>query len=84
MLSAKTSDSAAAPPGPLPRQQQRRPDAQDDDREHLRMAAAARAIGHDALARTLLEQRRHDPPGVAPAPGRNVSLASSTPEARVR
>ncbi|XXX78014.1 sigma-70 family RNA polymerase sigma factor [Sorangium sp. So ce134] len=83
MFSAKTSDSASARPGPLPRQPQRRPGAQDDDREHLRMAAAARAIGHDALARALLE-RRHDPPGVAPPPGHNGSLASSTPTARVR
>ncbi|WP_437610710.1 sigma-70 family RNA polymerase sigma factor [Sorangium sp. So ce834] len=83
MSSSMTSDSASGPPGPLPRQPQRRPGAQDDDLRQ-RMAAAARAIGHDALARALLEQPRHELPGVAAAPGRDNSLASSTPTARVR
>ncbi|WP_437944704.1 sigma-70 family RNA polymerase sigma factor [Sorangium sp. So ce296] len=84
MFSVRTGDGASARPGPLPRQPQRRPDAQDDDLERLRMAAAARAIGHDALARTLMQGRRHDLPGVGPAPGRDVSPASSTPAARSR
>ncbi|WP_437288731.1 RNA polymerase sigma factor [Sorangium sp. So ce406] len=58
--------------------------AQGDALEHLRMAAAARAIGKDALARALLERRRHDLPGVAPAVDRDVPLAFSTPAARGR
>ncbi|WP_437725313.1 sigma-70 family RNA polymerase sigma factor [Sorangium sp. So ce861] len=84
MFPARTGDSAPARPGPLPRRPQRRPGAQDDDLERLRMAAAARAIGHDALARALMERRRHDLPGIAPAPDRDVSPASSTPAARSR
>ncbi|WP_437571360.1 sigma-70 family RNA polymerase sigma factor [Sorangium sp. So ce542] len=82
MFSAKTGDSAPARPGPLPPQPQRRPGAQNDDLERLRMAAAARAIGHDALARALMERRRHELPGIAP--GRDVPPASSTPAARSR
>lgn len=74
------------PPRPrnLSRPPRRWPVAQGDEQERLRMAAAARAIGDDALARALLERRRHDLPGVAPAPERDVSLAVSTPAARGR
>ncbi len=76
--------SAALRPRGMSRPAQRWPIAQGDEQERLRMAAAARAIGKEALARALLERRRRDLPGAAPSQGRDVSLALSTPAARVR
>lgn len=83
-VASKSDDSARLRPRDVPRPPRRWPVAQGDEQERLRMAAAARAIGNDALARALLERRRHDQPGVAPTPERDVSLAVSTPAARGR
>ncbi|WP_437781507.1 RNA polymerase sigma factor [Sorangium sp. So ce1097] len=83
-VDSKSDESARLRPRDLPRPPQRWPVAQGDEQERLRMAAAARAIGNDALARALLERRRHDQPGVAPTPARDVSLAVATPAARDR
>ncbi|WP_437958776.1 sigma-70 family RNA polymerase sigma factor [Sorangium sp. So ce119] len=84
MAASKVSDSAPRRPRDMSRPPQRWPVAPGDEQERLRMAAAARAIGNDALARALLERTRRDVPGVAPGSDRDESLAFATPAARVR
>lgn len=84
MAASKSDDGARPRSREVSRLPRRGQVAQGDELERLRMAAAARAIGKDALARALLERRRHDLPGVAPTPGRDGSLAISTPAARGR
>ncbi|WP_437623621.1 sigma-70 family RNA polymerase sigma factor [Sorangium sp. So ce1151] len=84
MVASHSHDSTPLRPRSMLRPPQRSHGAQGDEQERLRMAAAARAIGDDALARALLERRRHDLSGVASAPDGDVPLAPSTPAARVR
>ncbi|MGK3989881.1 sigma-70 family RNA polymerase sigma factor [Sorangium sp. So ce136] len=84
MVASQGHDSTPLRPRSMFRPPPRPHGAQGDQQERLRMAAAARAIGHEALARALLERRRHDLPGVASAPDGDVPLAPSTPAARVR
>ncbi|MGK3967055.1 sigma-70 family RNA polymerase sigma factor [Sorangium sp. So ce118] len=84
MVASHSDDSTPLRPRSMLRPPQRWPVAQGDEQERLRMAAAARAIGNDALARALLEPRRHHLPGVASARDREVPPASLTPPARVR
>ncbi|XYH99095.1 sigma-70 family RNA polymerase sigma factor [Sorangium sp. So ce1128] len=81
-VTSSSNDSASRLPRDMSRPPKRWPVAQGDEQERLRMAAAARAIGNDALARALLEQRRHGLSGVAPAPDLRVPLALSTPLTR--
>ncbi|XXY18777.1 sigma-70 family RNA polymerase sigma factor [Sorangium sp. So ce216] len=84
MVASHGQDSTPLRPRSMFRPPPRSRSAPSDEQEHLRMAAAARAIGHEALARALLERRRHDLPGVATARDRDVPPASLTPPARVR
>ncbi|WP_437690019.1 RNA polymerase sigma factor [Sorangium sp. So ce176] len=84
MTASKVNDSAPRRPRDMSRPPQRWPVAQGDEQERRRMAAAARAIGNDALARALLERRRHGVPGSAPGSDRGEPLAFATPAARVR
>ncbi|WP_437835345.1 sigma-70 family RNA polymerase sigma factor [Sorangium sp. So ce1153] len=81
MVASHDHDSTPLRPRSMLRLPQRSHGAQGDEQERLRMAAAARAIGDDALARALLERRRHDLPGIASAPDGDVPLAPSTPAA---
>ncbi|KYF63710.1 hypothetical protein BE11_42760 [Sorangium cellulosum] len=84
MAASKVNHSAPHRPRDTSRPPQRWPVAQGDEQERRRMAAAARAIGNDALARALLERPRRDVPGVAPGSDRDGSLAFATPATRVR
>ncbi|MGK4007561.1 hypothetical protein WMF31_33380 [Sorangium sp. So ce1036] len=58
--------------------------AQNDRQEILRMAAAARAIGNDALARALLARPQQDLSSVAPRPDGGVFLGALAPAMRDR
>ncbi|WP_437756748.1 sigma-70 family RNA polymerase sigma factor [Sorangium sp. So ce1389] len=84
MVASHGHESTHVRPRSMFRPPQRSYSAQSDEQERLRMAAAARAIGNDALARALLERRRHDLPGVASEPDGDVSLARPTRAARDR
>ncbi|WP_438007911.1 sigma-70 family RNA polymerase sigma factor [Sorangium sp. So ce321] len=81
-VASSSNNNASLRPRDMSRPSNRWMVAHGDEQERLRMAAAARAIGDDALARALLGQRRHGLSGVVPAPDRHVPLALSTPLAR--
>ncbi|WP_437578074.1 sigma-70 family RNA polymerase sigma factor [Sorangium sp. So ce887] len=83
-LALNDKDIVSARPRDVSRPQPRWTGAQGDRQEILRMAAAARAIGDDVLARALLERPRLDLSSITPRPDRNVPLAASTPAARNR
>ncbi|WP_437307683.1 sigma-70 family RNA polymerase sigma factor [Sorangium sp. So ce388] len=84
MVASHSHDSAPLRPRSMFRLPPRSHGAQGDEQERLRMAAAARAIGDDALARALQQPRRHGLRGVASAPDGDVPLAPSTRAARDR
>lgn len=83
-IGSKGEVIVSARPRGMPRSQPRRSSAQDDRQEILRMAAAARAIGNDALARALLERPQQVLVGIAPRPNGDVSLAVMRAATRAR